>query len=106
MCKRMGGQEVNEDLHMITIRRFTDAHANLISWYLMISGVLTSIALLFLALLFVIFIIQTAVTAFIQMVGHIAVLYAGLPPFAQLCIIIGCFYLAGKYIGSRKRVAQ
>jgi hypothetical protein len=90
---------------MVTIRRFADTHTNFVAWYLMISGVLTSIALLFLAFLFVIFIIQTAVTAFIQMIGHVAALYSGLPSLAQLCIIIGCFYLAGKYICYRKRVA-
>lgn len=90
---------------MTTIQQFTRNHTGLISWYLMISGVLTSIALLFLAFLFVIFIVQTAVTAFLAMVGHIAILYSGLPSLAQLCIIIGCFYLAGKYVCYRKRVA-
>lgn len=90
---------------MLTIQQFARNHTAFISWYLMISGVLTSIALLFLAFLFVVFVIQTAVTAFIQMIGHIAALYSGLPSIAQLCIVIGCFYLAGKYACYRKRVA-
>lgn len=91
---------------MLTIQQFATRHSNLVAWYLMVSGVLTAIALLFLALLFVVFIIQTAVTAFITMLAHIAVLYSGLPSFMQLCIIIGCFYLAGKYVCYRKRVAR
>jgi hypothetical protein len=90
---------------MLTIRNFTNRHTDLIVWYLMISGVLTSIALLFLLLIVAVFAIQTAVTAFLQAAGHIAALYSGLPSIVQLCIIIGCFYLAGKYICYRKRVS-